>query len=78
VLSAIREWRAHGGCLRRTTAHRPTPARRGADAIQRFNAGDGPTASVVTGVFWSWAAARSAAAHAIEPPPAWLKLEKNA
>ena len=43
----------------RTQAHR-----RGGAALERLSAGDRRSASVVTGVFGSWAAARSAAADA--------------
>jgi hypothetical protein len=63
VLEAMRGWAVRYGRLpssydwSRTQAHR-----RGGAALERLSAGDWPSASVVTGVFGSWAAARSAAA----------------
>jgi hypothetical protein len=62
VLDAIREWRPRYGQLpssydwSRTHAHR-----RGGEALARLSGGDWPAASVVTGAFGSWRAARAAA-----------------
>jgi AcrR family transcriptional regulator len=62
VLDAIREWRPRYGQLpssydwSRTHAHR-----RGGEALARLSGGDWPAASVVTGAFGSWRAARASA-----------------
>jgi AraC-like DNA-binding protein len=63
VLDAMLEWRARFGQLpssyewSRTHAHR-----RGGEPLERLSAGDWPSASVVSGVYGSWKAARAAAA----------------
>lgn len=63
VVDAMREWRARYGSLpssydwSRTHAHR-----RGGEPLERLSGGEWPSASVVTGVYGSWKAARAAAA----------------
>jgi len=64
VLDAMLDWRARYGRLpssydwSRTHAHR-----RGGEQLERLSRGDWPSASVVTGVYGSWQAARVAAAE---------------
>jgi hypothetical protein len=65
VVDAMREWRARYGRLpssydwSRTHAHR-----RGGEPLERVSGGEWPSASVVTGVYGSWKAARAAVAEA--------------
>jgi len=64
VLGAMVDWRRRYGRLpssydwSRTHAHR-----RGQRALERLNEGDWPSASVVSGIFGTWAAALTAAAE---------------
>jgi hypothetical protein len=66
VLDAMLDWRARYGRLpssydwSRTHAHR-----RGGEQLERLSRGDWPSASVVTGVYGSWTAARAAATEPI-------------
>ena len=66
VLDAMLDWRARYGRLpssydwSRTHAHR-----RGGEQLERLSRGDWPSASVVTGVYGSWKAARAAATEPI-------------
>ena len=63
VLEAMRDWAVRYGRLPSSYDWSGMHAhRRGGAALERLSAGDWPSASVVTGVFGSWAAARSAAA----------------
>ena len=64
VLEAMRHWAVRYGRLPSSYDWSRTQAdRRGGAALERLSARDWPSASVVTGVFGSWAAARSAAAE---------------
>jgi AraC-like DNA-binding protein len=66
VLDAMGEWRGHYGHLPSSYDWSRTHAqRRGGEALERLSGGDWPCASVVTGVFGSWKAARAAAAEQI-------------
>ena len=72
VLHAMREWRARYGRLPSSYDWSRTHARRrGADALARLAEGQWPAASVVTGLFETWAAARTAAVwdEVKTPPP---------
>ena len=63
VLDAMREWRARYGKLRSSYDWSRTHAqRRGGQPLERVADGRWPAASVVTNLFGSWAAARTAAA----------------
>jgi AraC-like DNA-binding protein len=64
VLVAMRDWRGRYGRLPSSYDWSTTHAsRRGGQALERLRSGDWPSASVVTGVFGTWAAARDAAAQ---------------
>jgi AraC-like DNA-binding protein len=66
ALAAMREWRARYGRLpssydwSRTHAHR-----RGGEPLERLSGREWPSASVVTGVYGNWKAARAAATEQI-------------
>ena len=62
VLAAMREWRARYGRLPSSYDWSRTHARRrGEGALARLTAGEWPSSSVVTALFGTWAAARTAA-----------------
>jgi hypothetical protein len=62
VLEAMREWRVRHGRLPSSYDWSRTHARRrGGEALERLREGDWPSASVVTSVLGSWAAARAQA-----------------
>ena len=62
VLEAMREWRLRHGRLPSSYDWSRTHARRrGGEALKRLREGDWPSASVVTSVLGSWAAARAQA-----------------
>jgi hypothetical protein len=62
VISAMLEWRERYGRLPSSYDWSRTHARRrGGEAMRRLRAGDWPSASVISGLFGSWVAARSAA-----------------
>ena len=62
VLEAMREWRLRHGRLPSSYDWSRTHARRrGGEALERLRQGDWPSASVVTRVLGSWAAARAQA-----------------
>ena len=62
VLDAMRDWRARYGRLPSSYDWSRTHARRrGGEALERLREGDWPSASVVTSVLGSWAAARAQA-----------------
>ncbi|HEY4830761.1 MAG TPA: hypothetical protein VIH85_28600 [Solirubrobacteraceae bacterium] len=62
VLAAMRQWRDRYGRLPSSYDWSRTHAqRRGGEALRRLDAGAWPSASVVTEVFGSWSAARTAA-----------------
>jgi AraC-like DNA-binding protein len=62
VLAAMREWRERYGRLPSSYDWSRTHARRrGGDALERLAEGQWPAPSVVTGLFGTWAAARTAA-----------------
>jgi AraC-like DNA-binding protein len=66
VLDAMCEWRTRYGRLPSSYDWSTTHARRrGVEALQRLGAGKWPSASAVTAIFGSWAAAR-AASHVID------------
>ena len=66
VLAAMTEWRSRYGRLPSSYDWSRTHAgRRGGEALERLSGGDWPSASVVTGVYGSWKAARAAAAREI-------------
>ncbi len=72
VLSAMREWRSRYERLPSSYDWSPTHARRrGGDALTRRAEGQWPAASVVTSLFETWAAARTAAVwdDVRTPPP---------
>jgi AraC-like DNA-binding protein len=61
VLAAMREWRDRHGRLPSSYDWSRTHAgRRGGDAVERLGIGEWPAASVVTRLFGTWAAARTA------------------
>jgi hypothetical protein len=61
VLDAMREWRARYGRLPSSYDWSHTHARRrGGEALDRVTVGTWPSASVVTSLFGTWAAARPA------------------
>ena len=65
VIAAMLEWSARYGPLPTSYDWSSTHARRrGTQAARRLAAGDWPSASVVTGLFGSWAAARATADQA--------------
>ena len=65
VLAAMTEWRSLYGRLPSSYDWSHTHARRGGgEALARLREGDWPSASVVTDVYGSWAAARAAVAEA--------------
>jgi hypothetical protein len=65
VLGAMLEWRARYGQLPSSYDWSRTHARRrGGEPLERLSAGDWPSASVVSGVYRRWKAARTAAAEA--------------
>jgi hypothetical protein len=62
VLVAMTEWRSRYGRLPTSYDWSRTHAGRlGGEALERLSGGDWPSASVVTGVYGSWKAARAAA-----------------
>jgi hypothetical protein len=62
VLEAMREWRLRHGRLPSSYDWSRAHARQGGgQALERLAKGEWPAASVVTGLFGSWAAARAAA-----------------
>jgi hypothetical protein len=64
VLEAMREWRDRYGRLPSSYDwSRAHARRRGGEALVRLAENEWPSASVVTGVFGGWAAAREAAAN---------------
>ena len=64
VLEAMRAWRRRYGRLPSSYDWSRTHARRrGGEALERLNDGDWPSASVVGGIFGTWAAALTAAAE---------------
>jgi len=66
VLDAMREWRARYGRLPSSYDWSHTHAhRRGGEPLERLSGGEWPSASVVTGVYGSWQAARAVAAEQI-------------
>jgi hypothetical protein len=66
VLDAMREWRARYGRLPSSYDWSHTHARRrGGEPLERLSGGEWPSASVVTGVYGSWKAARAVAAEQI-------------
>ena len=66
VLDAMCAWQTRNGQLPSSYDWSRTHARRrGGEALERLSVGDWPFASVVTGVFGSWRAARAAAARQI-------------
>jgi hypothetical protein len=68
VVHAMREWRARYGRLPSSYDWSRTHARRrGGDALERLAEGQWPAASVVTGLFGTWAAARTAALAGLQP-----------
>jgi AraC-like DNA-binding protein len=65
VLEAMRDWQERYGRLPSSYDWSRTHARRRAgEALRRLSAGEWPSASVVTKLFGSWAAARRAASTA--------------
>jgi hypothetical protein len=65
VIEAMLEWRERYGRLPSSYDWSRTHARRrGEEALQRLRAGHWPSASAVTALFVTWAAAREAAADA--------------
>jgi AraC-like DNA-binding protein len=68
VLDAIRVWHSRYGRLPSSYDWSRTHAiGRGGEALERLSDGDWPSASVVTNVYGSWAAARAAADHGAAP-----------
>jgi AraC-like DNA-binding protein len=66
VLNAMRAWRARYGRLPSSCDWSRTHARRrGGEAFERLGGGDWPSASVVSGVYGSWDAARTTAANQV-------------
>jgi AraC-like DNA-binding protein len=64
VVEAMVDWRRRYGRLPSSYDWSRTHARRrGRRALERLNEGDWPSASVVTGIFGTWAAALTAAAE---------------
>jgi pimeloyl-ACP methyl ester carboxylesterase len=75
VLEAMREWqRLYGRLPSSYDWSRTHAGRRGGEALRRLEAGVWPSASVVTKVFGSWAAAR----EATEPRPQPLDIVRRA
>jgi hypothetical protein len=68
VLAAMCAWQARYGRLPSSYDwSRAQARRRGGEAVARLADGEWPSASVVTGVFGGWAAAREAAAGEVSP-----------
>ncbi len=66
VLAAMREWRARYGRLPSSYDWSRTHARRrGGEPLERLSGRHWPSASVVTKIHGSWAAARAAAAEGV-------------